>query len=134
MVYFEVDCPVAKIKNLPPRARYTPQWFDPRTGQWSAADDSTLRVDDNGVIQLPEFPGNEKLSDVDWALKMKRVEPCVVVKGQWDRHDIRSILLKCKHLPPWTSQSQFRPFAVVPLPLDKCRRSLVESTIRGTFA
>jgi len=75
IVYFEVDCPVAKIKNLPPRAEYMAQWFNPRTGEWSAVRDGTLRVNKNGIVQLPEFPGNKKLSDVDWALKMKKVEP-----------------------------------------------------------
>jgi len=43
----------------------------------------------------------------------------VFVKGQWDRHDICSILLKYKHLPPWTSQSQFRPFCATITPTNR---------------
>ena len=75
MAYLEVDCPRAKIKNLPPHTEYIAQWFNPRTGEWSAAGDGTLKVDEDGMVQLPEFPGNKKLSDVDGALKMKKVEP-----------------------------------------------------------
>ena len=50
------------------------------------------------------------------------VATCALVKHTWDRHDIWSILLKYKHLPPWTSQWQFRPFcAIISLPVSILR-------------
>jgi len=74
IAYFEVDCPVAKIKNLPPHTEYTAHWFNPRTGEWSVAGDGLSKVGHDGIVQLPHFPGNKKVSDVDWALRLKRVK------------------------------------------------------------
>lgn len=75
MVYFEKDCPVAGIKHLRPHMEYYVQWFNPRTGKWPVADEGALKVDKDGIVQLPDFPGNFRVSDTDWALKLKIIEP-----------------------------------------------------------
>ena len=66
LLYFEKDCPPATLSGILPDTRYRAQWFDPRTGQWSAAGDSgVLHANQQGSIQLPDF-----LSADDWGLKL----------------------------------------------------------------
>ena len=64
LAYFEKDCPNhSRIREAIPWATYRADWFNPRTGQWTAGG----KLKDNwwGWIDLPEFP-----SDDDWGLKL----------------------------------------------------------------
>jgi hypothetical protein len=53
------------VRGARPSAVYVAQWFDPRTGEWKNAGSGTVRANNIGEIQLPEFPG-----DADWGLKL----------------------------------------------------------------
>ncbi len=68
LLYFEKDCPVAKLSGAAANKRYKAQWFDPRTGEWAEA--GVLTAGSDGKIVLPNFPGNSSKSDIDWALKL----------------------------------------------------------------
>ncbi len=70
LLYFERDCPKAVLSGLIPNAVYSALWFNPRTGQWSAAGEGTLTADSKGKISLPDFPGGQVRSSEDWAMKL----------------------------------------------------------------
>ena len=72
MLYFEVDCPVARVSALPPGILYEAKWFSPSTGVWTPAAEGPLKTDPEGYLQLPDFPGNQKVCNEDWAMKLKR--------------------------------------------------------------
>ncbi len=66
LAYFEKDYPAhGMIRGALPQSDYRAQWFDPRTGQWSAAGVGLLRANQWGWIQLPDFPSAD-----DWCLKL----------------------------------------------------------------
>ncbi len=65
LAYFEKDCPPARLSGLLPDTQYPAQWFDPRTGQWSPAGNGILHANQEGWIQLPDFPSAD-----DWGLKL----------------------------------------------------------------
>jgi hypothetical protein len=54
---------------------YAAQWFDPRTGEWRNAGEASLRSNNIGEIQLPEFPG-----DADWGVKLVHTGPIPLPK------------------------------------------------------
>ncbi|NIM07442.1 MAG: hypothetical protein GTN69_11925 [Armatimonadetes bacterium] len=66
LLYFEKNCPQAKLRGAQPFVTYHAQWFNPRTGEWSEA--GKLTADVVGMIDLPEFPSND-----DWAMSLVRV-------------------------------------------------------------
>jgi hypothetical protein len=68
LLYFEKDCPRATLSGARSNARYRASWFDPRTGDWTAA--GVLVADNEGRITLSDFPGGLTKSDTDWALKL----------------------------------------------------------------
>ncbi len=68
MLYFEKGCPRATLSGAIPNAEYKATWFDPRNGQWK--EPGTLTADNNGRIRLANFPGDEKTSTADWAIKL----------------------------------------------------------------
>lgn len=70
LLFFEQDCPLAKLSGAKPNAAYHARWFDPRTGRWLAADPPTARADDQGTLPLPPFPDRRAKSSADWALKL----------------------------------------------------------------
>jgi len=72
MLYFEKDCPQATLAKAQSGATYRAQWFDTRTGRWSDAGSEPISSDASGRIALPRFPGDEAMSQTDWALKLKR--------------------------------------------------------------
>ena len=74
VVYFEVKCPVATIRNLPPSAKYAVQWFDPRSGEWIEDGDRTAQSNPEGDLHLGDFPDGETLSKTDWALKLTIID------------------------------------------------------------
>jgi len=69
LLYFEKDCPAAKVSGAAANGKYEAKWFGPRKGQW--IDAGVLTAGDDGVITLPKFPPNKGRSDVDWAMKLK---------------------------------------------------------------
>jgi hypothetical protein len=69
--YFELGCPQATLSGVEPDATYELRWFDPRTGQW-LADEQSLVADGAGTLTLPAFPSGETTSETDWALKLTR--------------------------------------------------------------
>jgi len=70
-LYFEDKTMRQVVAGMIPDQEYMAQWFNPRTGQWSKVGTGTLRANAEGLIRLPEFPGNKTVSDTDWAMKMK---------------------------------------------------------------
>lgn len=75
LAYFEVESLRATIRGLPAGTSYRAAWFNPRTGGWSDADGGVLKVQANGTLRLPEFPGGGGVAKDDWALKLKRTGP-----------------------------------------------------------
>ena len=71
LLYFEQDCPRAKIGPLPAGQAYHASWFDPREGRWHDTPAPLLRVQRDGTLPLPPFPGDKSKSDTDWALKLR---------------------------------------------------------------
>jgi hypothetical protein len=65
LVYFEKSAPQAQVRGAKLDAFYEAAWFDPRNGSWRKVGNGTLRSDEIGIIQLPEFP-----SDDDWGLRL----------------------------------------------------------------
>jgi hypothetical protein len=68
VLYFEKDCPEARLSGALPNAKYKALWFNPRTGDWIGA--GVLIVDSAGKIILPNFPDKSTRSNTDWALKL----------------------------------------------------------------
>jgi hypothetical protein len=66
LAYFEKGCPKQSvIRGAVPQGTYRLQWFNPRNGQWSKPDNSLLKANNSGRIELPDLP-----SDDDWGLKL----------------------------------------------------------------
>jgi hypothetical protein len=68
LIYFEKDCPRAKVSGAIPGALYDATWFDPRTG--SRTEVAIPDTEDDGTILLPTFPDGSTKSKLDWALKL----------------------------------------------------------------
>lgn len=68
LLYFEKGCPKATLSGAKAGAEYKAQWFNPRKGEW--IDAGQLRADNSGKIVLPDFPGGEAESSIDWAVKL----------------------------------------------------------------
>jgi len=71
LLYFEKNCPKANLSGGLPNRRYKTIWFDPRTGEWIEA--GIPAADSTGKITLPDFPGDKRNSQTDWALKLTSV-------------------------------------------------------------
>ena len=69
-IYFENACEIAEITGLQKQVEYQLTWFNPVTGEW------LKRISENtgnsGNIQLKNFPTGNKISQQDWALKIKQ--------------------------------------------------------------
>jgi hypothetical protein len=65
LAYFEKGCPRSQIRGARLNRPYRAQWFNPRDGTWSDVGDGKVRASKIGIIQLPDFPG-----DNDWGLKL----------------------------------------------------------------
>lgn len=70
LAYFEKGCSRSLVRGARPSAVYAAQWFDPRRGEWRNVGDGTVRANNTGEIQLPEFS-----SDADWGLKLVHSSP-----------------------------------------------------------
>jgi hypothetical protein len=69
MLYFERDCPKAKLTGVKPNTMYIVNWFNPGIGKWIVPD-TRLISDDSGSIMLSQYPDNSDLSGMDWAIKL----------------------------------------------------------------
>ena len=65
LAYFEKGCPRSHVRAARPLSVYRAQWFDPRNGTFHDAGSGTAQSSSVGVIELPEFPG-----DNDWGLRL----------------------------------------------------------------
>jgi len=65
LVYFEKGCPHAEIRGAKLNSIYRAQWFNPRDGTFHDGSDGHLRSSRIGIIELPDFPG-----DNDWGLRL----------------------------------------------------------------
>jgi hypothetical protein len=74
LLYFERDCPRARLSGLIAAGRYRVQWFNPRTGEWLTPSKHSLQADDKGWLRLAPFPSGETTSKEDWAMKVIRTE------------------------------------------------------------
>jgi len=69
MLYFEKDCPKAALNGALPGAHYELHWFDASTGSWLETE--SIESDQEGKINMPDFPPGSKISNKDWAVKLK---------------------------------------------------------------
>ena len=68
LLYFEKDCPTAKLSGAIPTGKYKALWFNPRSGKW--AETGLLSAGAAGEITLPNFPKDKNKSETDWGLKL----------------------------------------------------------------
>ena len=65
LAYFEKGAPRGRMRGARLNGTYRAQWFDPRNGSWRIAGPGTVRSNEIGIIELPDFPG-----DSDWGLRL----------------------------------------------------------------
>jgi hypothetical protein len=65
LAYFEKGCPRGQLRGARLNTEYRAEWFDPRNGKWTPVGNGTLRSNQIGIVQLPDFP-----SDTDWGLRL----------------------------------------------------------------
>jgi hypothetical protein len=70
LLYFENESVLPVLNNFNPGEIYHFLWYDPITGKWLEDNDAVLVADDNGQLNLPEFPGGGEKSTRDWAAKI----------------------------------------------------------------
>lgn len=75
LTYFEKGCPRSLVRGARPMGIYAAQWFDPRNGVWRNVGEGSVRSNNIGEIQLPDFPG-----DADWGLKLVYTGPVPLPK------------------------------------------------------
>jgi hypothetical protein len=63
LIYFEKGIDRAYLRSALPLGTYSAKWFNPRSGEWSAA--MALKANISGLVQLPPPPTPD-----DWALSM----------------------------------------------------------------
>jgi hypothetical protein len=63
LAYFEKGCPRSQVRGARLNSTYRAEWFDPRTGSWQDA--ARQRSSATGIINLPDFPGDD-----DWGLRL----------------------------------------------------------------
>jgi hypothetical protein len=72
-LYFEKDCPSAKLSGAASSRKYGAKWFDPQKGRW--IDAGVLTTNSEGVTTLPKFPEGKSVSEIDWGLKLRLAKP-----------------------------------------------------------
>ena len=68
MLYFEKDCPTARLNGVLPGTDNKIQWFEPDKGSWMKTE--MVVSDREGKITLPDFPAGSDISKKDWAIKL----------------------------------------------------------------
>jgi hypothetical protein len=71
LVYFENRALAAQLRGFTAGARYSWQWFDPRTGKWSPP--IRLTADPRGQLASPAFPQGGKQAARDVAAKILQI-------------------------------------------------------------
>ena len=69
MIYFEKGCPKSQVRGAKLNSRYRAEWYNPRNGTWTDAEQGRLNAINIGTIFLPELPSNE-----DWGLRLIYIE------------------------------------------------------------
>lgn len=69
MLYFENQSEIPALSGFMPKSAYKLNWFDPVQGEWLPGT-ITVESDENGKIELISFPGNKRVADKDWSLKI----------------------------------------------------------------
>jgi hypothetical protein len=70
LAYFENKALTARLRGFAPGARYSWNWFDTRTGEWSRP--VSVRADASGALVTPPFPAGNKQATRDVAAKILR--------------------------------------------------------------
>jgi hypothetical protein len=70
LVYFEKEAQMQLIANLEGDRKYKGVWFNPENGEWSKIGDGILVTDEDGILQLPVFPGGKATAIRDWVAKL----------------------------------------------------------------
>ncbi len=68
LLYFENKAVLPTLSGFEPNSSYKFRWYDPRTGRWSQS--VTVKTDDNGTLDIPDFPGGQNPASIDWAAKI----------------------------------------------------------------
>ena len=68
LLYFENQSELPTLNNFIPGKEYYFKWFDTITGKWGNKE--RIKVDSEGKLIIPKFPGGEKISSRDWAAKI----------------------------------------------------------------
>jgi hypothetical protein len=68
LLYFENNSVLPDLINFIPDQEYVFSWYNPVNGEWKKA--LPLKADSEGVLRLPDFPGQEKKASSDWAAKI----------------------------------------------------------------
>lgn len=68
LLYFENESVLPVVNNFTANTSYIFQWYNTITGEWG--ENVAIKSDEKGSIKVPEFPGGESKSSVDWAAKI----------------------------------------------------------------
>ncbi|MFZ1291377.1 MAG: DUF5060 domain-containing protein [Melioribacteraceae bacterium] len=68
LLYFENKSGIPTLKNFLPQKEYYFTWYNTITGEWS--EKVLLKSNEDGILIIPNFMGNEKISSRDWAAKI----------------------------------------------------------------
>jgi hypothetical protein len=68
LLYFENQSVLPSLTNFKPNTSYYFQWFNPINGEWK--EKIEIKSDENGKLELPEFPDEKNPSSKDWAAKI----------------------------------------------------------------
>ncbi|MGF1637725.1 MAG: hypothetical protein ACFCUU_11680, partial [Cyclobacteriaceae bacterium] len=68
--YFEQTAEMAKVHQLIPNANYKVMWYNPSSGKW-LENQKSIKSDKEGMLELGSFPDGKKVTEDDWALKLK---------------------------------------------------------------
>ena len=72
LLYFENLSVKGTLIGFIPYKIYHFKWFNPRTGVWK--EKIPIKADKNGMLLLPDFPGEKPVAATDWAAKLVAVE------------------------------------------------------------
>ncbi|MEX2605071.1 MAG: DUF5060 domain-containing protein [Gracilimonas sp.] len=67
-LYFENESVLPDLHLFIPNKKYNFQWYNTVTGEWNEV--VIIIADGTGMLELPDFPGGEKVSSTDWAAKI----------------------------------------------------------------
>ena len=67
-LYFENKSVLPTLHNFIPDVDYSFRWFHPAIGEWE--EEVLIKADDNGVLQVPDFPNRGNRTFNDWAAKI----------------------------------------------------------------